>query len=492
MLIAYITISFVSTKEESCQNINCECFEDENGLDFYCPSSDWYKKLFVRSRKNQNVTWTCMNLVDMDKFLPNYRLYAEKMIIHDCPLTYEAAKNIDFPNIQRMWIRNSTISPGFVQVMSSFSTIPLEKLVLTSVKLDDGINFGNFNSTNLVHLKMVDVDINSGFKIFKKQPNLEILELKNNDIRYLKKNCFENLKNLKSLDLSVNNIVSLPSETFKNNQNLLYLFLDHNRINFLDKQIFSELKNLVSLDLSHNNICFLHRDVLRPLRSLEKIHLNNIEGLELDDYLLSGFPKLQIISLRSSNLKHIPGDLFYGSTKINLIDIENNGISHIPPSLFEGLSDLETLLLKGNEIETLDPMSFNSLSQLKSLDLSINKIHRIDSELLGPLVNLQFIDLSYNKIQHIGHRTFANTGKLKKINLSSNEYRYVPGSGRPIPFVRCSNLVNLDLSNNFMQNVPQELLEMKLQSLNLLGNKIKSLNVSITISYTFFGFKKLY
>ncbi|XP_044745325.1 toll-like receptor 6 [Coccinella septempunctata] len=480
MLFLYVLIPTISTTMEKCENINCECFQDEGGLEYHCPSSDWHRKLVVQKQTNQKIRWSCLNVDDMDKYLPNLKLYAEEIRIYDCPLTFEAALNIDFENIENLKLQNCNITAGFVEVVSNFTTHHIEKLILSSVNFEEDLDLGNFSGTNLHTLELTEVDINYGIRLFQDQSNLNILNLRSNHIKLLKENTFENLVKLVSLDLSDNDLVYLHSDTFKGLSDLTHLFLMQNHIEFLEKPIFRDLIKLSTLDLSHNNICLLHRDILKPLKSLREINLDNNEGLELDDYLFSNFPELRKVTMRSCNLKKLPGNIFSGSPKISRIDLQKNSISSLPNYLFDGLTNLETLILTDNELLSIHSSAFNSLSGLKKLDLSNNKLQRLEAGLFEPLVKLEYLDARFNKINYIGNRCFYRKEYLREIYLSYNEYKYDGKSGSKDSFADCPQLEILDLSSNRIETIPQELLDTpnSLKSLDLQGNKMKTLNLT--------------
>jgi Leucine-rich repeat (LRR) protein len=209
----------------------------------------------------------------------------------------------------------------------------------------------------------------------------------------------------------------------------------------------------------------------------EIIEIEQELGIELEETTLELLQKLNSYVL--NNNKEVIG-----------LRIVHNKISH---ATFRNLKSLTYLNLEGNE--KLKDFSFISyLTNLTNLSLRFCNIKDIPQ--LQDLVNLQVLDLKWNKIKDISALKELNIlqelnlqdnqvtdispllslKKLQKINLSGNKIEKLP---KEIAFL--PNLVQLDLTNNIIINVPEKFIIEGLKAIREFWNDKLLYNIDLFI-----------
>lgn len=137
--------------------------------------------------------------------------------------------------------------------------------------------------------------------------------------------------------------------------------------------------------------------------------------------------------------------------------------------------NLVTLQISDIKLVRFDPQIL-LLRNLKTLNLSNNCIEKIPKE-LGQL-NLTEIDLSGNVLQNDKWEWLmgpAIQSRLQSLNIASNNLSYFPTN-----LVYTKNLVRLDLQRNFIYKLPFAIWKLdKLRLLNLSNNQINSVPESM-------------
>ena len=222
------------------------------------------------------------------------------------------------------------------QPLVDLTVVTREKLI----QLYPGLEYET--SINLSGRGCISIHINALYDL----PDLEILDLSNNQISILEPSLFRNLPRLKRLILSNNQISVLPPGIF-NNLNLEILFLDHNQISVLPPNIFNNLEySLKTLFLNHNLITVLQPNIFNNLLRLKEIYLHNNQ-----------------ISVLQPRIFNKEPDMFGDVLHLEHLDLSNNQISVIQPNTFKYLRNLEKLFLTNNPIiVTLQPRNIYGLS----------------------------------------------------------------------------------------------------------------------------------
>lgn len=158
----------------------------------------------------------------------------------------------------------------------------------------------------------------------------------------------EQLSKLSELNVTNTNIQILVGKTSDLLPNLERVNLTNNNITFL---LFENLPNLTNVFLTNNRICNNSREgTFNNLTNLERITMNNNEIKSLESGTFKDLRSLQNLSLRGNNLKYLPGDLFKNCTNLMILDISKNNLTALNETLFHGLKALKNLSLQDNHL----------------------------------------------------------------------------------------------------------------------------------------------
>ena len=232
-------------------------------------------------------------------------------------------------------------------------------------------------------------------------PNLEEMNLKNNNIKSIKALGKIKLPKLKSLDLTLNFLEDDNIEIIRNLNfpNLEDLYLSNN--NFTDYAIFEAIehfKNLKKFNISSNAFKFREKDELKVeynFETLKEFYLSN--GVLSEENIIKvlekfKFKNLITLDLSSNNLRTLN---FY--------------------KLFEGLP-LENLFLNNNEIEDSELIEkLLSTKSLKNIGIQFN--------LIKDHIYIKRAIEKNKKLDILGNNINL-TGLLSMINVIDSELTY--------------------------------------------------------------------
>ena len=198
--------------------------------------------------------------------------------------------------------------------------------------------------------------------------------------------CFHNLEGIQTIDLSENNLASLHQNLFTGLTSLLNIILGSNNLNVIERTLFKDLRNIKTIKLDNNELHSIPNGLFNSLNTLELLSLsgNNIEKIEenpfpkdsalqnlyLDKNKLSSFPswifslrKIKSIDLSSNQLtfedldkalEECPIPMYYspaeftgGKSSEIVLNLSNNNTTTLKDS--KGLS-----LINWNE--TISPL----------------------------------------------------------------------------------------------------------------------------------------
>jgi len=375
---------------------------------------------------------------------------------------------------------------------------------------------------NLTQLRNLDMSLNSfngSIPSFSMSKNLiQIVLSKNNLTGQIASTQWEELLNLVTLDLSYNSLEgSIPVSLFSlfSLPSLQKLVLRNNRFSGSLNE-FSNVSSylLETFDLSYNNLKGPIPMFIFELRGLKRLLLssNNFSGsLQLNmiqqlgnlwemslshnnlliEYTghgssLSSFPQIITLSLASNKLKTFP-DFLRNQSKLRDLDLSDNQIIGEIPNWIWKLPNLYTLNLSYNNLVTLD-LPLLHISSLSVLDLHSNQLQ---GQLLVVPPYATYLDFSMNNFSFIIPVDIGNSlTSAYFFSFSSNKLH---GS---IPRSICSatNLIVLDLSNNFLSDtIPECLIAMSdtreaisgMEDLTLGVLNLRSNNLTGSISDVF-------
>ncbi|KAL3848382.1 hypothetical protein ACJMK2_019242 [Sinanodonta woodiana] len=215
-----------------------------------------------------------------------------------------------------------------------------------------------------------------------KFPNIESLNLNNNEIYALSKESLSCLTSLKCLRLHDNRIVVLDDNIFSQLGNLEELNLNSLDLITISSFAFNN-SNLKSLYLSYCDITFKinnfdYHNLFRWCPNLVRLELdsNNMHKMNATSLMsmLSPLSKLQYLNLQNTKFSNFPADFFKPLVSLKRLVLRINYIYEWPPSLFTNVTQLRTLILNNNKINVIKeghlPSSF--IKHLTTLDLSGN------------------------------------------------------------------------------------------------------------------------
>lgn len=142
---------------------------------------------------------------------------------------------------------------------------------------------------------------------------LSKLNVANNSIHTIGKNCWEFTQKIVNLDLSSNRLTDITQNTFESLTRLKHLDLHANSISTIMPGAFNGTQILQTLDLSQNRISWTIEDTFGPFSSLQM----------LDTFLLN-----------DNHIKTINKNAFLGLHSLNQLDLRNNNITTIHDGAF--------------------------------------------------------------------------------------------------------------------------------------------------------------
>lgn len=221
---------------------------------------------------------------------------------------------------------------------------------------------------------------------------------------------------IKYLYLQNNQIEEIKAGVFDNvTADLLWLVLDNNQITNgkIAKGTIDKLTGLQKLFFSNNN---LTEPVVPPSKALDELKLMHNKLSKFPTGLLSDKENLTSINIQHNQLSSdaIAG-AFKGPKKLLFLDVSHNKLKKLPAGV---PSSLEILYADYNDIDGIGAGYLNKLPALQYLRVSHNKL--VDSGIPAGVFNvtsLVELDLSFNKLQSIPEIN----EQLEQFYLQANE-----------------------------------------------------------------------
>lgn len=260
---------------------------------------------------------------------------------------------------------------------------------------------------------------------------------------------------IKYLYLQNNQIDEIKSGVFDNvTDTLRWLVLDNNQITNgkVAKGTIDKLNALEKLFFSHNN---LTEPIIPPSKALEELKMTHNKLSKFPSGLLSDKENLTSVNVQHNELtSDAVSGAFKGSKKLLSLDVSHNKLKKLPTGI---PSSLEILYADYNDIDGVGSGFLSKLPALKYLRISHNKL--VDSGIPAGVFNVSSLlelDLSFNKLQTIPEineqleQFYLQANEINKFDLASF-CKYVG----PVNFSRLKHL-RLDANNITHSSMPPE------------------------------------
>lgn len=330
----------------------------------------------------------------------------------------------DLPKLESLSLQNNTISSDYTQVAIGLkSSSSLKWLDLSRNNLDG--DMVTILLENLTWLEYLDLDYNVimrlDYSIFESLDSLRELSLQHNYIYEIEKGTFDQFKNLKTLNLAFN---LLPCIVDFSLIQLRVLNLSFNHIEwFLSREDDADFQ-LEKLDISHNQLFYfpllpkhhcLHTLLLSDNKMRFYSHLFDDNSSFVDFLILEN----NVSSSVTVNLWE--GSISNSLSSLQIMDMSGNQFDYLPDDFLANMTSLSDLRLSWNCLDTFD-LSCGRLSNvLKNLDLSNNDLWelKIDTNSQS-FPHLLFLNLSNNRLQDLPQEIFHTMVRLDTLDLSHN------------------------------------------------------------------------
>ncbi|KAF3705168.1 Lumican Keratan sulfate proteoglycan lumican [Channa argus] len=257
------------------------------------------------------------------------------------------------------------------------------------------------------------------------------------------------------LYLQNNQIEEIKAGVFDNvTTGLRWLVLDHNQLTNakIAKGTLDKLTGLEKLFFSHNN---LTEPIIPPSKSLDELKIMHNKLSKFPSGLLTDKENLTSINLQHNQLTSdaIAG-AFKGPKKLLSLDVSFNKLKKLPAGV---PSSLEILYADYNDIDSIAAGYLNKLPSLQYLRMSNNKL--ADAGIPSGAFNVSSLvelDLSFNKLQSIPEinekleQLYLQANEINKIDLAS----FCKFTG-PLNYSRLKHL-RLDANNVTHSNMPHD------------------------------------
>ncbi|XP_058752070.1 MDIS1-interacting receptor like kinase 2-like [Vicia villosa] len=220
------------------------------------------------------------------------------------------------------------------------------------------------------------------------------------------------------LELSDNQFYGHLSPNWGNCKNLTSLKIDNNNLTGTIPSELGRATNLHELNLSSNHLTGRIPKELDNLVSLIELSISN-------NHLLGEVP-VQMASLQ----------------QLNNLDLSSNNLSGSIPKQLGSLSMLLHLKLGKNKFEGNIPSEIGKLKDTEDLDLSRNVLNETIPEMLGQLYRLETLNLSHNKLSGLIPFSYGDMLALTNVDISYNQLE------GPIPSIQAFQNASIEALRN--------------------------------------------
>lgn len=301
------------------------------------------------------------------------------------------------------------------------------------------------------------------------------LVISKNIVRELPSASFQYFIQLQYLDLSRNLLSNLHADAFSGVENtLLRLDLSQNRITNLAGPPLSLMK-LMELDLSENHLTDINKNAFTLLPSLKYLNLsNNMHLNNIPLVLLHKLSELEVVDLSYAGIKILSPELFTESRRLRDIYLSHNNIPELTEGAFTNMPNITIIDLSYNNITTIRHGTFVNVMNIRKLILKGNQLNSFKGEVFNTGTSLEVLDISENQLSYLYPSSFRIHPRLKEIHAARNKFNYFPAE----LIANLQFLEYIDLSNNELKSVEELGFARlpRLQVLLLKNNAIESIS----------------
>ncbi|XP_008377783.3 receptor-like protein 7 [Malus domestica] len=387
------------------------------------------------------------------------------------------------PLLQTLLLSNNKFSHQFHEFSNVSSSNQLSSLFLDFNNLEGPVPMFFFNLRGLQFLSLSSNNLAGSFPLsgLQKLRNLTFLNLSYTSLfidRTGSNSSYSSLPQLVVVILSSTKLRTFP-DFLRYLPNLDTLDLAENQIHGEIPNWIWGLKLLYYLNISCNSVAnFGPLPNLTSALSVLDLHSNQLQGqipvfsaptMQFLDYsrnnLSSGIPTnigeflttTKLFSLSSNNLHGIIPRSLCNLSTLEILDLSNNSLSGMIPECLTTMKTLAVLNLRRNNLTDNISYKFDEHCSLETLDLSGNQIKGRLPESLVSCTKLVVLNLGYNQIMDTFPCYLKSVSTLRVLVLRSN--KFYGGIGCPSTNGTWPVLQIIDVAhNNFNGELPGGLL----------------------------------
>ena len=205
---------------------------------------------------------------------------------------------------------------------------------------------------------------------------------------------------------------------------------------------------VIEVILADNKITVIHENAFVLLTELETLQLENNDIEMIEPGAFNGLAKLRNLDLWSNRLQAVPDKSILASlVSLQTLDLGDNRYKFVDTTQLVVLSSLSAIHLDWIH-PTEDFAPFLSMPNLRFINFRANGMLTFSSKILQSLSGLRIILFGKNKLSSLPDLGGVE-GQITKLGLKKNRLMYMPD------LRKYTNLVDLDLSNNYITLVPE-------------------------------------
>ena len=198
---------------------------------------------------------------------------------------------------------------------------------------------------------------------FRRNPLLRSLHIDRNKLTTVPTDLSSVFPNLQRLNIGENNVMNIKRDSLNGLLELRSLQLERNSLTNIENGTFRNTRKLKQLDLSWNNLTRLTPDSLSGLQNADSLNLNHNQIKELPSELLYNFTStLLSINFAHNNIKLLPNNLFSSGTELRELDISFNRIEKIADKAFANVTRIGTVYLENNTLRDIPTSAIERIS----------------------------------------------------------------------------------------------------------------------------------